>query len=39
MKAKRGVKVELYSFFNLSGRLGWVSTLQPGRSNPVKEIR
>jgi hypothetical protein len=41
MKAQRGSRIWLYSFFNLGCRWGWVvnATPRPGRFTPGKETR
>jgi hypothetical protein len=33
-KAQRGVEVQLYSFFNLGARWGWVVNVTPRPLNP-----
>jgi hypothetical protein len=39
MKAQRGTKVELYSFFNFSARYGLVVNATPRRFTPGKETQ
>ena len=39
MKAHRGVEVQLYSFFNLGARYGWVVKPRPGSFTPGKDTR
>jgi hypothetical protein len=36
-KAKGGVEVQLYSFFNFGARWGWVVNATPGRATPGKD--
>jgi hypothetical protein len=37
MKAQRGAEVQLYSFFNLSTRWGWVVNATPWAALPLGE--
>jgi hypothetical protein len=39
MKAQSGVELQLYSFFNLGTRRGWVVNAKPCLFSPGKETR
>ena len=39
MKAQGGVQLQLYIFFNLGARWGWLRTPRPGRLTPARDTR